>query len=363
MQNSLKSLLLLLNLLWFTVPGYAASALADNSAVILMYHNIAEDTPASTSVTPEIFNKHMLYLENNNFIVWPLFKTLLHLASGKPIPEKIVVLTFDDAYKSVYNEAFPILKAKRWPFTVFVTTKYIGEGYTHYMSWAQLREIQQFGGEIGNHSLSHPHMIRQRSTETKEQWRTRIIGEIHQAQYILHQQLRTPIWVLAYPYGEYDLSIKQLLREMGYFGLGQHSGAVSYTSDMQALSRYPMATGFDGLDDFAIKVSTKKLPVTVLSPVDGVVLKDTDIPKLTLRLEAGNYKKESLVCYASGQGRIQLEWIDRVTYVVRVTANKTMKPGRMKYNCTAPSKTEAGVFYWFSFLWMKPEADGSWYNE
>jgi len=89
--------------------------------------------------------------------------------------------------------------------------------------------------------------------------------------------------------------------------------------------------------------------------------KDTDIPVLTVRMEEGGYKETGLRCYASGQGRIQLEWLE--DRVVKVSANEAIKPGRTKYTCTAPSKTEEGVFYWFSFLWMKPEADGRWYRE
>ena len=359
----MPALLLLIISLVFVMPAYSVSAQADNSAVILMYHHVADDTHPSTSVSPAMFKKHMRYIADNGYTVWPLFKTLVHLATGKPIPPKTVVLTFDDAYKSVYSEAFPVLKDKGWPFTVFVTTNYIADGYNNFMSWEQLREIGKFGGDVGNHSLSHPHLVRQFATENEKQWSERVFNEIHQAQTILQQQIERPVWVVAYPYGEYSSNIKAMLREMGYFAVGQHSGAAGYLSDFQALPRFPMATGFDALEDFAIKISAKNLPVSILSPTNGRLSKDTDIPVLTLRLEAADYKKEALICYASGQGRVQVEWIDRQNAVLNVKANKAIKPGRTKYNCTAPSKTETGVYYWFSFLWMKPEADGRWYRE
>ncbi len=328
-----------------------------------MYHNIATTTPPSTSVTPERFKQHMDYLADNGFTVWPLFKTLVYLANGKPVPAKTVVLTFDDAYKSVYSEAFPLLKARGWPFTVFVTAQYMAEGYNHYVNWQQLREMQHFGATVGNHSFTHRHLVRHRSDETKAQWHQRIIGEVEQTQLTLQQNDIRPVRVVAYPYGEYSKELTELLRELGYFAVGQQSGAVSSASDFQALPRFPMATGFDGLENFAIKVSAKNLPVTVLSPEDGIVSKDTKIPVLIMRLQAGDYKKSGLRCYTAGQGQIRVDWIDRENSVVAVRANETVNPGRIKYNCTAPSKTEAGVFYWRSFLWMKPEADGSWYKE
>ncbi len=338
-----------------------ASVQPDNSAVILMYHNVSSETPASTSVSVEKFTQHMQYLADNQYTVWPLFKTLQHLATGKTIPAKTVVLTFDDAYQSVYEQAFPVLKEKGWPFTVFVTTQYIGEGYTNFMSWQQLREIRQSGGEVGNHSLSHPHFVRRRGAETDQQWRQRIIDEVQQAQTILQQNAVSPILAVAYPYGEYSKEVKELLRELGYFGIGQHSGAVSRQTDFQAVPRFPITTGFDDMENFALKVASKNLPVTVLSPDDGIINADVDIPELTLRLQAGDYKKTGLRCYAKGQGRIQHEWLADEGSVVVVRAKESIRPGRTKYNCTAPSASEDNVFYWFSFLWMKPEASGRWY--
>ena len=193
--------------------------------------------------------------------------------------------------------------------------------------------------------------------------RQRIINEIKQAQLILQQQIENPVRVFAYPYGEYSSKVKEILRDMNYFGLGQHSGAVSSSTDFQAIPRFSISTGFDLMDDFALKISTRRLPITVLSPVDGVVSKDDDIPVMRIKLSPGNYKKEALACYASHQGQIQVEWIDQIKLILNVKANNMIKPGRTKYTCTAPSKTENGVFYWYSFLWMKPEKNGEWYSE
>jgi len=342
---------------------YCGAVAAANNAVILMYHNIDTGTAPGTSVTPERFRQHIAYLSDNGFTVWPLFKTLVYLANGKPVPDKTVVLTFDDAYRSVYDEAFPLLKARGWPFTVFVTAQYMSEGYSNFVSWQQLREMQDSGAEVGNHSFTHRHLIRHRSDETRVQWRERIIDEIERAQFILQQNVSKPVRVVAYPYGEYSKELTVLLRELAYFAVGQQSGVVSSASDFQALPRFPMATGFDGMEDFAIKVSAKDLPVTVLSPDNGIVSKDTDIPVLVMRLENGDYEKAGLRCYASGQGKINVDWLDRENSVVVVRAKQNINPGRVKYNCTAPSRSEKGVFYWRSFLWMKPAPDGRWYKE
>lgn len=345
----------------FLAQSYASASA--NNAVILMYHNVSNDTSPLTSVTPEVFKKHITYLVNNDYSVWPLSKVLKHLESAHSLPAKTVVITFDDAYASVYTEAFPILKAKGWPFSVFVATQYISDANKNFMSWKQLRELQQFGAEIGNHGHTHAHLIRKHKAETQKQWKHRIIEEIIQAQSILEQRVEKPIRVFAYPYGEYSKSLKDILRELGYTGLGQHSGVLSRTSDLQAIARFPMATGFDEINDFAIKVSASDLPVTILSPTDGVLSNRDKIPELKLQLLPGNYQKSAFACYVSGQGRVSVSWDNFDKGIVSIKAKDNLKVGRTKYNCTAPSNSEENTYYWFSFLWMKPESDGSWYRE
>ena len=344
-------------------PVQSNTLASANNAVILMYHNVSNDTSPLTSVSPDVFKKHMEYLADNDFSVWPLSKVLKYLESAQSLPDRTVVITFDDAYASVYTQAFPILKAKGWPFTVFVTTQYISDANKNFMSWEQLREVQQSGAEIGNHSNTHAHLIRKHKDETQKQWKHRIIDEIIQAQSILEQRVATPIKVFAYPYGEYSKSLKEIIRELGYTGVGQHSGVMSRTSDFQAIARFPMATGYAGMDDFALKVAAIDLPVTILSPADGVLTNSHEVPELKLKLLPADYNKSDFACYVTGQGRANVFWVNFEKGIVSIMANDDLKAGRTKFNCTAPSGSEMNVYYWFSFLWMKPEADGSWYSE
>jgi len=341
----------------------AASSESNDHAVILMYHHVANNTPVSTSISPDRFKQHIQYLIDNKFTVLSLSKALRYLKSNKPLPSKAVVITFDDAYKSVYTDAFPLLKKYKLPFTVFVTTGYIGEENFNFMSWDQLREITMTGGELGNHTDRHEHLVRKKNNETAKQWRSRIRDEIIRAQTILKAQTGNPIRAVAYPYGEYSTELKKIIRDLGYFGLGQHSGVAYRTGDFQAIPRYPLSTGFDDLEDFALKVSSLNLPVTVISPKNGLLSKEIEIPELKLQLLEADYDKNNFACYASGQGKIKLQWLNKDQGLVNVRANSVIPPGRTKYNCTAPSRNKNNVFYWFSFLWMKPLPDGSWYVE
>lgn len=158
-MNLVHRLSLLLLPLFSALPACAAEDVNEPStdhAVVLVYHHVSEETPPSTSVSPEQFAAHLDFLAREGFNVWPLSRILEHLQNGRKLPARTVALTFDDAYRSVYTHALPMLRSRNFPFTIFVTTDYIDGKSRLYLSWEQLREMTSQGAEIGNHSLSHP---------------------------------------------------------------------------------------------------------------------------------------------------------------------------------------------------------------
>ncbi len=88
----------------------------DSQAVILQYHHVSRGTPAITSIAPDDFKMHMDYLLENNFNILPLEQILTSLQNGDQLPNYTAAITFDDAYISVYTEAFPVLRELGWPF-------------------------------------------------------------------------------------------------------------------------------------------------------------------------------------------------------------------------------------------------------
>lgn len=96
---------------------------------ILAYHRVADlvaGLPAPTmNVSPQRFREQVVGLLDRGFVVWPLRKVLRHAAQQEPIPPRTLVLTFDDAYESVYLNAWPVLESLRLPATVFVSTGYL----------------------------------------------------------------------------------------------------------------------------------------------------------------------------------------------------------------------------------------------
>ena len=119
-----------------------------NHAVILLYHHVANNTPSITSISPERFGEQLQYLADKQFQVWPLGKIIDHLQKRKAMPDKVVAITFDDSYQSVYDTAYPMLKKHQWPFTIFVSTDSIDGQYNSQTSWQQLRTMANNGATI-----------------------------------------------------------------------------------------------------------------------------------------------------------------------------------------------------------------------
>ena len=325
---------------------------AADHAVVLVYHHVDSNTPASTSVSPELFAEHLAYLHKNGFAVLPLARLLDDLSHGRQVPEKAVAITFDDAYVSVHSTAMPLLKRYGWPFSVFVNTEPIDKGYGNFMNWQQLRELQQNGGQIANHSHSHAYMTRRLSGEDEAQWQQRMRREIELAQVRLDERLPGVERIFAYPYGEFDEALQTIVRKLGFYGIGQQSGAIGSRSDWTAAPRFPMAAGFAALDQFAIKVNSRPLPVAVLSPTERLISAAKEAPAMRFRLGQGEFSDERLQCYLSGD-KMQLTWLSREERLIEIRPAGPVGKGRIKYNCTAPSSRQTGVYYWYSHLLIR----------
>lgn len=348
-------------LLSVAAVGFTSAVRAeDATAVVLLYHHVDDSTPRSTSITPASFDAHLDYLEREGYSVLPLAQIVEALREGEPLAPRTVALTFDDGYESVYTAALPRLERRGWPFTVFVATDYIDDGYAGFMSWDELRDLEARGGTIANHSTSHAHLIRREPEEDEAEWRARVSVDIETAQARLDAELDHPLRMLAYPYGEFDSALEAIVADLGFVAFGQQSGPVYAPFGLQQLARFPMATGFDSIDRFAEKLRTLPLPVQVLAPSSRVLGARSEAPALQVRLPEGPYRRDALRCYVAGQDPAQIDWEGDVA---TIRARAELGPGRSKYNCTAPSTTTSGVYHWYSHLWIQPRNDGSWYPD
>ena len=339
-----------------TSHAYAADHLVINpmafsqSAVVFMYHHFGQNEFSSTNVRLTQFEQHLDLLEKDHYQVWPLAKIIEYLHSKQPLPDKTIAITVDDAYLSVYTEAYPRLKARGWPFTVFVSTDVIDQRLPAYMSWDQMRKMQQHRVTFANHSASHDHLIMMHKGETLQEWEQRITADIERAQTRLKKELGHAPQLFAYPYGEYNRVLANVISRLGFAGFGQQSGAIGPGSDMRALPRYPMSEEYADIENFKTKAESMALPVINVTPWDPQLHEDLQ-PVMDITLAPSDARLGQLACYVSKQGRGDVQWLEKNRRFT-VTARQPLPAGRSRYNCTAPS-AQPGRYYWFSHLWIR----------
>ena len=355
--------LLIFVFVWaMALPASLSANLSANHAVILTYHHVSHDTPPSTSVTPAQFDAHLDFIATHGYHVWPLNKLLKKLRSGTQVPDNVVVLTFDDAYQSVFSQVRPRMRGLGWPYTVFVNTGAIDRNRAPYMSWEQLRQLADEGVEIGNHSQNHEHMVRRPANETLPAWRERNRGDIERAQQRLQRELGVAATLFAYPYGEYTSALSREITSMGFTGLGQHSGAVGFDSNFEALPRFPISGRYAGLEQLATRLNAEPLLIQAEPAGPAIFIDKNSDVGLSLEIAEGPYDPATIACYATGQGRMRLTRSASDPWRVSIRPMQPLAPGRSKFNCTIPHKHKAGAYFWWSYLLMKPHADGTWYN-
>ena len=174
---------------------------------ILAYHRVNADAERY-SVSPEEFREQMHYLKQHGYAAVSLAEMADAFSGGAALPEKPVVITFDDGYEDNLLVALPILESYGMKATVFVISGSVGQ--PHYLTWEQLQYMQSRGVEIGSHTVSHADLSQVDTARQRQ--------EILQSKLSLEAGIGKPVQFLAYPFGQFNPSIFSLLQQAGYRG-------------------------------------------------------------------------------------------------------------------------------------------------
>lgn len=307
------------------VPAGAAPA-PDNGAVVVMYHRFGEADYPSTSVRLDQFAAHLAELTSGRYTVLPLPEIVAAFAEERPLPPRSVAITVDDAFASVYAEAWPRLRRAGLPFTVFVSTDALDRGLPGYMSWDQLREMAAAGVAVGHHGAAHGHMA---DLDTDA-----VRADLARASERFRAELGAVPEIFAYPYGEYGLALRDLVAEAGFAAaFGQHSGAAARSDDRFALPRYPFNEPFGEIDRFRLAVNSLPLPARDVTPADPLIGPENNPPAYGFTVLPGIEGLRALNCYAGGSA-VTVERLGETRFEVRLP--RPLPPGRTRINCTAP---------------------------
>ena len=324
-----------------TILAALPAAQAAESAVVLMYHRFGESANPTTNIRLDQFEAHLEELRSGGYTVLSIPDILAAINSGQPLPERTVGITIDDAYLSVYAEAWPRLRRAGFPFTLFVATDAIDRKYASYMNWDQIRDLRDNGVTIGSQTASHLHMPANREARNKED--LRLSNERFQ------RELGAAPTLFAYPFGEASIRIQEIVKETGFTSaFGQHSGALHTSSDRYYMPRFALNENFGDTRRFRLVVNALPVPHTELSPFNPTLTQNPPLFGFTLTKEAGPLP--GLTCYSGDQGKLKME---RLGPRVEVRLAHNFAAGRARINCTAPGPD--GRWRWLGMLYYVPK--------
>lgn len=320
------------------------TAEAQNSAVVVMYHRFGESVHPSTNIRIDQFEAHLAELAKPQYTVLPIPEIVERLRARQPLPERTVGISIDDAFLSVYAEAFPRLRKAGFPFTLFVATEPVDLRVGGYMSWDQIRELKNAGVTIGSQTHTHLHMA---SSSPEKNG-----ADLKKSNERFKAELGEVPTIIAYPYGEYSLAVGAAAKEAGLTtGFGQHSGVLHPDADMTYLPRFAMNENFGGDSRFRLAINALPLNVSDVSPLDPLLSRDNNPPILGFTVNGAAARRLSrLACYASGQGKARLE---RLGPRVEVRLDNAFPSGRARINCTMP--TRQGRWHWYGLQFYVPK--------
>lgn len=321
-----------------------AAAQAPSGAVAFVYHRFGEGAYPSTNTTLEQLDQHIATLKEGGYTVLPLPQIVDALRRREPLPDKAVALTIDDAFVSIYREAWPRLRQAGMPFTVFVATEPVDAGVSGYMSWEQIRTLAAAGVTIGHHTVSHAHL------PTVDDGS--LAGEISNATRRFRAELGVEPRLFAYPYGEYGLREQNVAREAGFAAaFGQHSGVMHADEDLFGLPRFALNERFGTLDRFRLAAGALPLPLGDLTPSERVLRGGGNPPSVGFTVAETVQNVDRLRCYSSNlSAPARVERLGPRRVEVRI--DKPFPRGRGRLNCTVPGPQ--GRWRWFGMQFTIP---------
>jgi peptidoglycan/xylan/chitin deacetylase (PgdA/CDA1 family) len=286
---------------------------AASSAVILMYHRFGESDQPLTNTTVVQLEDHITALQNGGYTVVSLADVLAALDGEISLPPRAVAITVDDAYRSFLMTGWPRFKAAGYSVTLFVATKSVNAGYSDFLTWDELRALQQEGVEIGAHSHGHGHYPLLSTTSLEQD-----LGQMAAA---FDRALGTVPRVFAYPYGEAGLS------------------------DMAAV-RAALNEQYGAADRFRLVIGTLPLPVKSISPADPVL--QSHPSTITLNLVSPPQNLKDVTCFGPAGDPLQASVY---TNSLSINPISSFPTGRVRLNCTLQSvdRSTQGRWHWFGW--------------
>ncbi|MBX3743056.1 MAG: polysaccharide deacetylase family protein [Akkermansiaceae bacterium] len=298
---------------------------------VLGYHDFSETQPETAMrIRTSKFRQQMEALRQMGLTVISMGDFIAWKKGEKTLPPKCVVITLDDGWKSVYTDAFPILKEYKYPFTLYLYKSYV-DGGGKALTTGMIEEMLAAGATLGSHSVSHPYpgtvkAMRKKGADAYDAFLRKELGE--SKRFLESQFPKHKATTYAYPGGFYTEEMLPLADEFGYTHLFTVlPGKVKRGMPAKTLPRYIILGNYDKIFEFATTfreagsdaggagapggvpgggigqapVQTTPYPVT---PEAGAVI-NTRLPEISADLSTlENFDPASLVMKVGGFGEV-----------------------------------------------------------
>lgn len=182
------------------------------SIPVLMYHCVNDKTrfvnsiERSLTIPIKVFTNQLDWLEIHGYHVVSLNDAYAAMTSGKPLPSKPVVITFDDGAPDAYTNVYPILSKRELNGTFFVIVARMGNG--NWLNWAQVTEMANAGMQIESHTMTHADLPAKSPEE--------VVYELKQSKALIEERLGRRANFIAYPAGHVNQTVIEATKQAGY---------------------------------------------------------------------------------------------------------------------------------------------------
>ena len=309
-----------------------------------MYHRFEENKYPSTNIKIKEFINHIKILEDNKFHFVNPKNFENELRNNKT--QRKILLTIDDGFESFYQNAWPILKKKKIPFILFVSTREVGA--FNYMTWNQIREIDKEDFvEIGNHSHTHEYLV----DENKEI----IIEDIKKSISIFKKELGKNSDFFSYPFGEYSLEFKDIIKSLKFkYAFGQHSGVMDDTKDFYELPRFPINEKYGEIKRFNSLTRTLPFKYKNILPEEKYLLQSKNPPNVKIEFYENIKNLKSLSCYSNEGNKWRqsdIKFENDLTLTINISEKFVGERGRINCSLRDPS----GYWRWLGIQFVVGE--------
>ena len=306
-----------------------------NSAVIFMYHKFDISKYPSTNITIDQFEDHLLEFSQSKYNVKSLDYIVDTIINDGSLPINTIGISIDDADRSFLTIAWPKFKEKGFPVTLFVTTSTIVKGNKNYLNWDEIRQLKEEGVTIGAHSHTHGHL----ANFTVEDFK----NEIERSNKIFLKELGEIPNLFAYPYGETDEKLINLLKDYKFkVAFGQHSGVINETSNFYYLPRFSLNEKYGNIDRVKFAANTKGLGVYDFIPTNPHIFENPPFIGFSL---LDQMLAKNINCFIfDSDGQVETETFT-FNERIEIRLKRKINKGRSRLNCT--TKDSKNNWRWF----------------